>query len=376
MHCPRLDHFAKILPHDQKENQTVVMNCCVMTDAPLFNSYDEMMSSQWLSTTKKLFSKNRWPAECVRCKEQEEIGVKSDRLQWIDFHQNLLIDHGADYLIVSMMLDNVCNTACQFCNPHISSKIASLQKLPLKIQQIGPYGEKLPLHRISSKIASLQKLPLKIRQVGPYEEKLPLHRITQIDLEGGEPSNSKNVKNLLANLPQQVKTVTIYTNARCFLDELVPVAERNIQVRISISLDGVGPVQEYVRWPTQWSEFCQTIEKYKELQIRFPDTVSVTFKTTICALNLVDLPNIINFAEKQNVRHSVSQLAYPRALQISSTNSYTLSARKQLEKSPIELCQQFALGTATQKENQQEIDKFIDQQDTLRKISIKDYIVN
>ena len=376
MHCPRLDHFAKILPHDQKENQTVVMNCCVMTDAPLFNSYDEMMSSQWLSTTKKLFSKNRWPAECVRCKEQEEIGVKSDRLQWIDFHQNLLIDHGADYLTVSMMLDNVCNTACQFCNPHISSKIASLQKLPLKIQQIGPYGGKLALHRISSKIASLQKLPLKIRQVGPYEEKLPLHRITQIDLEGGEPSNSKNVKQLLTNLPQQVKTITIYTNARCFLDELVPVAERNIQVRISISLDGVGPVQEYVRWPTQWSEFCQTIEKYKELQIRFPDTVSVTFKTTICALNLFDLPNIINFAEKQNVRHSVSQLAYPRALQISSTNSYTLSARKQLEKSPIELCQQFALGTATQKENQQEIDKFIDQQDTLRKISIKDYIVN
>ena len=347
MHCPRLDHFAKILPHYQKKNQTVVTNCCVMTNAPLFNSYDEMMSSQWLSTTKKLFSKNQWPAECVRCKEQEEIGVKSDRLQWIDFHQNLLIDHGADYLTVSMMLDNVCNTACQFCNPHVSSKIASLQKLPLKI-----------------------------RQVGPYEEKLPLHRITQIDLEGGEPSNSKNVKQLLTNLPQQVKTITIYTNARCFLDELVPVAERNIQVRISISLDGVGPVQEYVRWPTQWSEFCQTIEKYKELQIRFPDTVSVTFKTTICALNLVDLPNIINFAEKQNVRHSVSQLAYPRALNISSANSYTIFARKQLEKSPIELCQQFALGTATQKENQQEIDKFIDQQDTLRKISIKDYIVN
>ena len=318
-----------------------------MTNAPLFNSYDEMMSSQWLSTTKKLFSKNQWPAECVRCKEQEEIGVKSDRLQWIDFHQNLLIDHGADYLTVSMMLDNVCNTACQFCNPHVSSKIASLQKLPLKI-----------------------------RQVGPYEEKLPLHRITQIDLEGGEPSNSKNVKQLLTNLPQQVKTITIYTNARCFLDELVPVAERNIQVRISISLDGVGPVQEYVRWPTQWSEFCQTIEKYKELQIRFPDTVSVTFKTTICALNLFDLPNIINFAEKQNVRHSVSQLAYPRALNISSANSYTIFARKQLEKSPIEVCQQFALGTATQKENQQEIDKFIDQQDTLRKISIKDYIVN
>lgn len=347
MHCPRLDHFAKVLPHDQKENQTAVMNCCVMTDAPLFDSYDEMMRSEWLSTTKQLFSNNQWPAECVRCKQQEDIGLKSDRLQWIDYHQYLLVDHGADYLMVSMMLDNVCNTACQFCSPHISSKIASLQTVPLKI-----------------------------RQVGSYEEKLPLNRITQIDLEGGEPSNSKNVKQLLTNLPQRVNTIKMYTNARSFLDELVPVAERGIEIQISISLDGVGPVQEYIRWPTQWSEFCQTIEKYKELQIRFPDTVSLSFKTTICALNLFDLPNIINFAEKQNIVHSVSQLAHPQALHISSANSHTISARKQLEKSSSELCQKLAHGVATQKENQQEIDKFIDQQDTLRKISIKDYIVN
>jgi molybdenum cofactor biosynthesis enzyme MoaA len=348
MHCPRLDHFAKILPNDHIKNQTVVMNCCVMTNAPLFDSYDEMMSSQWLLTTKKLLKYGRWPNECVRCKEQEELGLKSDRLQWIDYHKDSLVDHGSDYLTVSMMVDNICNTACQFCDPHISSKIASLQKFPLKI-----------------------------RQIGPYEEKLPVHRITQIDLEGGEPSNSKNVKQLLTNLPQRVNTVKIYTNARSFLYELVPVAERGIKVQISISLDGVGPVQEYVRWPTQWSEFCETIEQYKELQIRFPDTVNLSFKTTICALNLFDLPNIIDFAEKQNISHSVSQLAYPRVLQISATNSYTATAKQRLIKSQYELCQQFALGTATQKkENQQEIDKFIDQQDTLRKISIKDYIVN
>jgi len=370
MHCPRLDHFAKILPHDQKENQTVVMNCCVMTNAPRFNSYDEMMSSRWLSTTKKLFSNDQWPTECVRCKDQEEIGLKSDRLEWIDFHKDLLIDNGSDYLTVSMMLDNICNTACQFCSPYVSSKLASLQPVPLTIRQgvFSPY--------VGSKLASLQPVPLKIRQVGSYEEKLPVHRITQIDLEGGEPSNSKNVKQLLTNLPQRVNTIKMYTNARSFLDELVPVAERGINIQISISLDGVGAVQEYIRWPTQWSEFCQTIEQYKELQIRFPETVNLSFKTTTCALNLADIPNIINFAEKQNIVHSMSQLAHPQVLHISSANSYTISARKQLEKSSNGLCQKLAHGVATQKENQQEIDKFIDQQDTLRKISIKDYIVN
>ena len=345
MHCPRLDHFAKILPHDQKENQTAVMNCCVMTDAPLFDSYDEMMRSKWLSTTKQLFSNNRWPAECVRCKEQEDIGLKSDRLQWIDYHQYLLVDHGADYLMVSMMLDNVCNTACQFCSPYISSKLASLQIVPLKI-----------------------------RQVGSYEEKLPLNRITQIDLEGGEPSNSKNVKNLLVNLPQRVKTVKIYTNARSFLDELVPVAERGIEIQISISLDGVGPVQEYVRWPTQWDEFCHTLEQYKKLQEQFPELVSLCFKTTLCALNVFDVSNIIAFADQHKIVHSMSQLAYPAVLHIAARNNYTVAAKEKLSMSGNEILKKLAVGIAVNKVNQQAIDEFIAKQDQLRHISIEDYV--
>lgn len=345
MHCPRLDHFAKILPHDYKPNQTAVMSCCVMTDAPLFDSYDEMIGSEWFTQTKKLFFDDKWPVECVRCKQQEEIGLVSDRLQWIDFHQYLLKDHGPDYLMVSMMLDNVCNTACQFCSPHISSKLASIQNSPLKI-----------------------------RQVGSYEEKLPLSRITQIDLEGGEPSNSKNVKSLLGNLPHRVKTLKMYTNARTFLDELVPLAEKNIELQISISLDGIGPVQEYLRWPTQWNEFCQALEKYKKLQEQFPKLVNLCFKTTLCALNINDIPNIIEYAKSQDIVHSMSQLAYPSVLHISAINHYTVRAKEKLLSSDDETLKKLALGMAVNNANQQQIDEFIANQDRIRKISIKNYI--
>ena len=345
MHCPRLDHFAKILPHDHQLNQTAVMNCCVMTDAPLFDSYDEMKQSQWFMKTKELFSNNQWPTECIRCQEQENLGLKSDRLQWIDYHQDLLTNHGSDYLMVSMMLDNVCNTACQFCSPHISSKLASIQNYPLKI-----------------------------RQVGSYEDKLPLDRITQIDLEGGEPSNSKNVKTLLDNLPHRVKTLKMYTNARTFLDELVPLVEKGIEIQISISLDGIDQVQEYLRWPTLWTEFSNTLQKYKDLQQRFPKLVNLCFKTTVCALNIRDVPNIIEFAKQQNIVHSISQLAYPAVLHISATNSYTIAAKEILSNSQDELCKKLALGLATGKDNQQEIEEFIATQDKFRKISIGDYI--
>ncbi len=345
MHCPRLDHFAKILPHDQKENHTAVMNCCVMVDAPLFDSYDSMMHSDWLAETKQLLSKNQWPSECVRCKEQEGIGLTSDRLYWIDYHGILLKDHGSDYLVVSMMLDNVCNTACQFCSPWISSKIAALNN--------SPFG---------------------IRQATSYQDKLPWDRITQIDLEGGEPSNSKNVKQLLKNLPQRVRTVKIYTNARSFLDELISVAEANIEIQISISLDGVGSVQEYVRWPTQWDEFCATVEQYKQLHTQFPELVNLCFKTTLCAFNVFDISNIVDFAAKQNIRHTMSQLAYPLVLQIAASNIYTIAAKEKLQHCGNEVLEKLALGIATKGTNQQDIDRYIVKQDSLRQIRIKDYL--
>jgi molybdenum cofactor biosynthesis enzyme MoaA len=54
---------------------------------------------------------------------------------------------------------------------------------------------------------------------------LPLDRITRIDINGGEPSYSKNYKKILANLPSNLRTLRLNTNCNIVLEELVEIVE-------------------------------------------------------------------------------------------------------------------------------------------------------
>lgn len=343
MHCPRLDHFAKVVPKEIL-NTHAVMNCCVMIDAPTFNSYDEMMQSQWLADVKNQFTKNIFPKECVRCREKEEIGITSDRMFWLESHKELQ-SKKSDYLTISVKLDNICNTACQFCNSKTSSTIAHLSKSKIKIYE-----------------------------VGNFLDTLPTDRITQVDFEGGEPSNSKNVKLFLENLPSNVDTVKIFSNGRSFMPELIPLAQKGITVQISLSLDGFEKIQEYIRWPTKWQEYKKTIVAYKNFVKEYPKQVSIHFFTTVCAFNVNDLENIIKFAQDCDITISFSQLSKPRELAISNLNRFTTAAKEKYINSPNEYLKKLSRGIATKSNNEKQLDDFIRSQDQLRKIRIEDYI--
>lgn len=343
MQCPRLDHFARIVP-GKKSESTMVTNCCVMIDPPSFSSYEKMMKSRWLKDIRLKFQNDQFPKECVRCRDQEQVGLSSDRLFWLKEHEKLQAVN-PDYLTVALKLDNICNTACQFCNPETSSKIASLHGYSIKIVE-----------------------------TGSFYDTLPTDRITQIDFEGGEPSNSKNVIEVLQNLPKNVKGIKIYTNGRSFIKELVSIIQRGVHVQISISLDGVDKVQEYVRWPTKWSEYNKTVVEYKKLTEAYPTLVSVNFFTTVCALNINDIENIINYAGRCQIPLATSKLSVPACLNITKSNKFTLRARDLYQHSENEYLRKLSQGTAVEADNSLEIERFISSQDKLRSINIEDFI--
>jgi len=346
MYCPRLDHFAKLHPpSSQGKSNEVITGCCVMTNSPSFNNYDQMMSSQWLKNIRSTFDEGKFPGECVRCRQFEEIGLESSRIHYLAEHQRTVEQFGNDYLTVSLMLDNICNTACQFCTPDVSTKIASL---------------------IDNNY--------QVRDASAYYDQLPLERITQFDFEGGEPSNSKNVKKVLKNLPPSVKSIRINTNCTSFMDELIPIAEDGVLILLTISTDGVGKIREYMRWPTKWDNFVNTLHQYKKFAEAYSNTVSINLHTTLAALNVYDLDNIIDFAKEQELPHSITQLAGPLALRISDINSFTVRAKEKFADSKDEYLSNLSKGIAVGYNNQVVIDNFIKRQDSLRNISIKNYI--
>jgi len=279
MRCPRLDHFVRFNP-----NSTV--SCCGhMTNNPSFKSYEELQSSSWLAEIRDEMSRDAWPIECQRCKTTEQESGNSIRLDSIN-RDRAFKSIRKDYLIVGGVLDNVCNSACLTCSADHSTKIGSLtDKKYIKINNSDRFWS------------------------------LPQERIVHLDINGGEPSHSKNYKHLLANLPKNVKSVRLNTNCSTVLEELLALSNRGIHVTVTVSLDGIGPVHDLVRWPITWDKFYKNLMIYKSMPIK------LNTWTTVSVLNVDDLPNILAFVKEHNIDHSYAYLTTPSELAVENKDT-------------------------------------------------------
>ena len=132
-------------------------------------------------------------------------------------------------------------------------------------------------------------------------------------------------------------------------------------VIVTLSLDGIGMVHDYARWPIKWDNYKKTVDAYQELQKKYK-LLQLDFWTTVSCLNIKILPDIINFAKNKNIPHDWAFLEQPSVLNVRYTNKFT-SKSKHI--SPTQI--------AVDTDNSKDLDEFIERQDRLRNIDIKDY---
>jgi len=246
-----------------------------MVNAPDFDSLEIMENSTWLAKTREKMQTDQWPAECVRCQETEPNSI---RQYAINLDQQTA---QKDYLQIGGVLDNVCNAACLSCNETLSTRIGSLS------------GPGFPVYN------NLEQF-----------WKLPQDRIVHLDINGGEPSYSKNYRHLLANLPPKLKTLRLNTNCSTVLHDLESIAQRGIKVTVTASCDGIGDVHELTRWPVTWPTYYNNLMTYKTMPIQ------LNLWTTVSVLNVSDLPNIQAFAREHGIDHAWAYLKQPWQLSV------------------------------------------------------------
>jgi sulfatase maturation enzyme AslB (radical SAM superfamily) len=320
MHCPRLDHFVRFNPNGS------VSRCGHMINAPQFDSLEQMDSSEWLAEIKNASS--TWPKECVRCQQTEQINQTSIRINAIEFDQK---QTHPDYLCIGGVLDNICNSACQSCSQHHSTKIGSLIS-----------GSNYPM--VDNSKAFWQ---------------LPLQRVVHLDINGGEPSASKNYRYILKNLPSSVASVRINTNCGLIIPEIESLLANGIHVTVTVSLDGIGRIHDYLRWPIKWDHFERNLNTYKNMGLQ-----AVNTWTTVSALNIGDLKNILEYTKQQGLDHSWALLELPDVLNVKYSNHFTRTADVPDELKSI---------VAQDRDNTVELQLWTYAQDQLRDIKLWDY---
>lgn len=332
LHCPRLEHFVRF-----NANGTVG-KCGHMIRAPGFESWKQMQDSEWLQIVKSQMHVGQWPMECQRCQTTENSEhPHSIRLASID-RDRILSKVRSDYIILGGVLDNICNSACQSCNSSLSTKIGAL--------------ETKDYFRLDNSVLF---------------NSIPQDKIVELDLNGGEPTASPKYQQILENLPENVKVIRVNTNGGRLLPNIKNILERKIQVIITLSLDGVGKVHDYVRWPIKWKKYTETVEQYIQLRNEYKN-LKLEAWTTVHALNVENFDQIQQYTNTHNIDHSWALLVLPDPLNPVYSNKFTTSAAETINNN--ELKNKIAVG----KNNQQKLDNYIQQQDQLRNISIKDYL--
>lgn len=274
MYCARLDHFVRF------NTNGTVSRCGHMVNAPQFTNLEEMESSAWLAATRSTMMQDQWPPECVRCQETEPHSVRCYAEQ-LDAETEQ-----RDYLQVGGVLDNLCNAACLTCDENHSTRIGSLR------------GRTFPIVNNAQRFRGL-----------------PRDRIVHLDINGGEPSFSKHYREILSDLPPNLKSLRLNTNCSTVLTELEHIVHRGVRVTVTVSCDGIGEVHDLLRWPIPWQKFYDNLMTYRGMP------VELNLWTTVSVLNQDDLANIQAFAQAHSIKHSWAYLHSPWQLSVTNTDT-------------------------------------------------------
>jgi MoaA/NifB/PqqE/SkfB family radical SAM enzyme len=282
------------------------------------------------------FMTTDFPLPCNQCWQLEHQNIESRREM-----ENRFLDHKMDRDIGSIEADaesglaetnlyqifvgSTCNGTCVTCGPNASSAWRSLS---------------------GRKVVSIRQENQKADS-GITELLDPINWKTakRFNFLGGEPLLIDRSFYILHRLIEAENTdcrISFVTNGSVALTKTqVELCKHFSDINACVSIDGIGPAFEYIRYPLRWDTLLNNLAVYREV---FSE---VTVSFTISNLNYADRETIIHWFQQQQLPYIENYVSYPPWFNHAVSPGHALWP------------------------------KFVDtirEQDRLKNISIKDYI--
>ena len=250
----------------------------------------------------------KWNPICNLCKIREDAGQPSTReifnetLSQVeertgrDWHETTAeIDDLDNIFLLDITVGNKCNSACLMCN-------SSASTLWLK-EQTDLNGGK-PLWHLDPMWFADEHVPNLVDN---------LTNLTDIQFVGGEPTINDDHVALLERLIEQGRAKDIslgyVTNLTNISKELTDLWHHFGTKHITISVDGVGKVNEYQSYPFTWQKVVSQLENIKN--ITNTGTFFVGLSLTVTSMNILNLDEVIEWWEDQVLSNSSFQTSLP-----------------------------------------------------------------
>ena len=297
-------------------------------------TYPEVSADQWLNSDyiqyirQELSDGNRIK-ECNNCWQKENNGAVSMRQisnntvtknhghkidqSWVKAYLKHKTDYKSDLLLAAdIKLTNICNFACSMCSPSDSSKIYA--------HWHQTKNSKWVEYNLSKDPAYLNQVRTTFVEKNNYQLlKFVIDQHTpNIKVLGGEPLLDTEMIKMLSSIPDQQKqktALTIVTNGSVSLLETSKELGKFGHIHFSVSLDGIGDVQDWIRKGSDWESVSKNLDQFCN---QMPVSCSISSQCTVQAMTLLHVDQLILWTAQRNIPLTFNLLTKPECMSVAA----------------------------------------------------------
>jgi hypothetical protein len=226
-------------------------------------------------------------AGCQKCIDEEAAGKRFSNRQNYNQRPDAIgeIDHAKPKIrFLELALSNLCNSSCVICGPLFSNFWAKDYSKIHGKELSGPSYKTMDVTSVYDSLSDL----------------------FHIKFTGGEPLLIPEYHEILETLVANGRAKDVYLNYSTNLtilpsDRLILLWKKFRFIEIACSLDAIGPLAEFIRYPAKWEKIEKTTTSILSLSRNLD--LRCGLRTSVSAYNIVNLPETIGWWISQVNQH-------------------------------------------------------------------------
>jgi len=258
----------------------------------------EARNAQLMKDIRKNMLSSKWSEECGRCMKEEENGLTSrrqyERVQWkysiIDALKNTKPDGSIDVnksptRYYDLRFGNFCNLKCRMCGPSDSNAwFEDWIKLTGKTSFNDTSGE-VTIEEVNGKLCAVD-FDWPNSEMFWTQLERNIQYMEHVYFAGGEPMLIERHYEFLQKCIDSGYAENIMleynTNGTTLPPRVVNLWKKFKEVRLGMSVDGMGAVLEYQRYPVKWNKVLKNLNTIDKL----PNNIKAWIAFTVTAYNV------------------------------------------------------------------------------------------
>lgn len=320
--CPIPWNFQAI------QNNGTVRVCCQMNSTPSrgtlkkqdgtpynagVDNLTEARNATLIKEIRTTMLSGKWHPDCARCKQEEESNLRSRRIYENDIwdfsvddaraitDNDGVIDVGESPTVYyDLRFGNLCNLACRMCGPEDSHTWYKDWVKMYGNEWDDTHG-KVVLQKNDKDRWTTDAYDWHYSTTFWDQIESNIQNIEHVYMAGGEPLMIERHYEFLQKCIDQdvAKNIVIEynTNLTNIPSKVLPLWEKFKRVKIGASIDGIGKVLEYQRYPAKWTAIERNLKLVDTMQ-----NVDAWIACTVTNINVYHIPEFIKWIIEQDFK--------------------------------------------------------------------------